>query len=415
MTQRAPIFALVILLLFFLGWFLIEVAAWQGIKTLTRDLQRPLQKGLRITYLTMSALAWIGLILGIFLAMNRSPQRMIWTGYILGYIVLINFPKILFAAFLMLEDVVRYIQKWTSSGDVPLASRRKFISQIGIMLAAVPFTAVLYGIIRGRYDYRIHRVELTFDDLPEAFDGLTVTQISDVHSGSFDSKEDVQRGLDMIQELGSDLIVFTGDIVNEISDEIKPWIPAFAALSAPLGKFSVLGNHDYGDSVRLASPFEKAANLQRLKDYHAEMGFRLLTNQHQSIQKGDSTLNLVGVENWGKLPFPQKGDLDIATKDMADAQFQILLSHDPSHWEEKILPHDLTFHLTLSGHTHGAQLGVEVPGWKWSPVKYRYPQWAGLYQEGKEYLYVNRGFGFIGFPGRVGIWPEITQFTLRKG
>ncbi|MEO1384193.1 MAG: hypothetical protein AAFV78_13260, partial [Bacteroidota bacterium] len=194
MTQRAPIFALVILLLFFLGWFLIELFAWQGIKTLTRDLGRPLQKGLRYTYLTLSALAWIGLILGIFLAMNRSPQRMIWTGYILGYIVLINFPKILFAAFLMLEDVVRYIQKWTSSGDVPLASRRKFISQIGIMLAAVPFTAVLYGIIRGRYDYKIHRVELTFDDLPEAFDGLTVTQISDVHSGSFDSKEDVQRG-----------------------------------------------------------------------------------------------------------------------------------------------------------------------------------------------------------------------------
>ncbi|MEL6133165.1 MAG: metallophosphoesterase, partial [Bacteroidota bacterium] len=343
-----------------------------------------------------------------------TPQNMIWASYILGYMVLINFPKTLFVGFLFLEDISRYLRKWTAKEKVSLPSRRKFISQMGLIIAAVPFTSVLYGIIRGKYDYKIHTVELTFEDLPQAFDGFTLTQLSDVHSGSFDSKEAVQRGLDMVQELGSDLIVFTGDIVNDFAYEIKPWISRFAELSAPYGKFSILGNHDYGDSVRWDSPFEKAANLHQLKEYHAQMGFQLLTNQHVAIEKGGSILNLVGVENWGKVPFPQKGDLDLATRGMSKEQFQILLSHDPSHWEEKVLPHDATFHLTLSGHTHGAQFGVELPGWKWSPVKYRYPQWAGHYQKGKEHLYVNRGFGFIGFPGRVGIWPEITQIVLRK-
>ena len=258
-------------------------------------------------------------------------------------------------------------------------------------------------------------MHLAFDDLPKAFDGFTITQISDIHSGSFDNAAKVNYGVDLINEQQSDVILFTGDIVNNKADELLPWKDAFGRLSAKEGVYSILGNHDYGDYVNWETKEDKEANLQQLFDLQTEMGFTLLRNETHFLEKEGERLALVGVENWGKGGFKKKGDLDKAVATVEAKDFKILLSHDPSHWEAKVLPHPYNFHLTLSGHTHGMQFGIEIPGWfKWSPVKWRYKQWAGLYQENKQWINVNRGFGFLGYPGRVGIWPEITKITLKR-
>lgn len=251
-------------------------------------------------------------------------------------------------------------------------------------------------------------------DLPSAFDGLKVVHISDIHAGSFDDLKEVQKGVEMIQDLNPDLILFTGDLVNQDADEILPYMDLFQSLHAPLGKFSCLGNHDYGTYKKWNSEADLKNNLLKLFRYQQEMGFTLLNNKTAVIQQNNQEICIVGVENWGKPPFPQKGDLNKAIQNINPNAFKILMSHDPTHWEAKVLPHAVEFQLTLSGHTHGMQFGVEIPGIKWSPSKYIYKQWAGLYQSKNQYLYVNRGFGFLGFPGRVGIWPEITEITLRS-
>ena len=286
---------------------------------------------------------------------------------------------------------------------------------MAIGLAAIPFASLLVGMIRGKYNYKVLHYALEFDDLPEAFDGFTLTQISDIHSGSFDNAKKVNYGIDLINQQQSDVILFTGDIVNNKAEELLPWKAAFGRLKAKEGVYSVLGNHDYGDYVEWGSREEKAANLQLLFDTQKEMGFKLLLNETHFIEKGGQRLALVGVENWGKGGFKKAGDLEKAIEEVKADDFKVLLSHDPSHWEAQVLPHPYPFHLTLSGHTHGMQFGIEIPGWfKWSPVKWRYKQWAGLYQENKQWINVNRGFGFLGYPGRVGIWPEITVISLKR-
>jgi uncharacterized protein len=255
-------------------------------------------------------------------------------------------------------------------------------------------------------------VRLAFADLPEAFHGMKLVQISDIHSGSFDDKEAVARGVAMIQAENPDLLVFTGDLVNNLASEIEPYKDLFGSLSAPLGKFAVLGNHDYGDYVQWDSPAAKAANVEAVKQHNTEMGFQMLNNDSLQLTRDGQTIRLAGVENWGKPPFPQHGDLNRALQGVAPEEFTVLLSHDPTHWDMQVRDHAKHVHLTLSGHTHGFQMGIEIPGIKWSPVQWRYKQWAGAYEEGGQYLYVNRGFGYIGFPGRVGIWPEITVIEL---
>jgi predicted MPP superfamily phosphohydrolase len=258
------------------------------------------------------------------------------------------------------------------------------------------------------------RRTLFFDDLPQNFDGFTITQLSDIHSGSFDDEVAVQQGIDLANAQGSDVLLFTGDIVNNVAEEIEHWQQHFAQLTAPMGVFSILGNHDYGDYIEWESKEAKAQNLQKLKDIHGKMGFDLLLNEHRTLRKGDQKITLAGVENWGKPPFPQYGDLNQALQGSAH-NFIVLMSHDPSHWRAKVLDYAQKIHLTLSGHTHGMQFGIEIPGWfKFSPVKWKYPEWADLYTEKGRNLYVNRGFGFLGFPGRVGIMPEITVITLKK-
>lgn len=398
---------------FFVFFGLIQWYAYQAIKTI----------GFNKWMLSIYSLT-IAIIFGNFIyhslfytrATGFTPNFSIAIGTLLALFIF-QFILVLFLAF---EDLIRipqgiyryFIEKGESNY---LPSRRKFISQLAFGLAAIPFASLLLGMIRGKYNYKVLHYALEFDDLPEAFDGFTLTQISDIHSGSFDNAAKVLYGVDLINEQKSDVILFTGDMVNNKAEELLPWKDIFAQLTAPMGKFSILGNHDYGDYVEWSSKEEKKQNLESLIQTQEEMGFSILLNETHFFEKDGQRLALVGVENWGKGGFKKKGDLDKAVQEVSEDDFKILLSHDPSHWEEKVLPHPYPFQLTLSGHTHGMQFGIEIPGWfKWSPVKWRYKQWAGLYTEQKQWINVNRGFGFIGYPGRVGIWPEITKITLKR-
>ena len=294
--------------------------------------------------------------------------------------------------------------------------RRRFVSQIALGIATIPFISLLYGMTIGKYNFKVIRQQIFFNDLPEEFDGTTITQISDIHSGSFDEDTDkIKYAIDLINEQNSDLLLFTGDIVNTHATEMDPWIDTFKGLYTPkLGKFSILGNHDYGTYVEWDSEKEEKQNFENIKAIHKKIDFQLMLNENVKLKKGNSEIVLVGVENWGR-KFGKKGDLKKATADVKPSDFKILMSHDPSHWDE-VVQHDADhYHLTLSGHTHGLQFGIEIPGWfKWSPVQYVYKQWAGLYENAGRYIYVNRGFGFHAYPGRVGIMPEITVIELKK-
>jgi predicted MPP superfamily phosphohydrolase len=347
-----------------------------------------------------------------------------WTaamGYAIGLFLMVFTFQAVVLLFLFLEDIIRMPQglysyftgqKW---GNSYLPERRKFISQLAIGLAALPFSSLLYGMYKGRYNYKVLRYEMAYEDLPEAFDGFTITQISDIHCGSFDNSEKVQYGIDLINAQKSDVILFTGDFVNNTTSELLPWMDLFATLKAPQGKFSVMGNHDYGDYMNWPSEAAKKENFEAFKAAHQKMGFQLLLNQAAFIEKEKQRLAIVGVENWGAGGFKKAGDLDQALAPVATADFKVLMSHDPSHWEAKVLPHPEKIHLTLSGHTHGMQFGIEIPGWfKWSPVQWRYKQWAGIYEHDQQRLNVNRGFGYLAYPGRVGMWPEISVITLKR-
>jgi len=271
----------------------------------------------------------------------------------------------------------------------------------------------LYGMIFGKYKYQLISHTLYFDDLPEQFDGFKLVQISDVHAGSFNNPKAVQRGIDLINAQKADVFVFTGDLVNNKAEEIKPWISTFSQIKAPYGQFSILGNHDYGDYVPWKNDLEKRNNLQQLKTYHQELGFQLLMDNHVQLIKGDQHIILAGVENWG-IGFGERGDLKKALAGTSTDEFKILLSHDPSHWESQVKNFSNKVQLTLAGHTHGMQFGLEAFGIKWSPVKYRYAHWAGIKEENGRILNINRGFGFLGFSGRIGIWPEVTLIEFKK-
>ena len=392
---------------------LIQVYAFQAVKTFTSN---------RIVHI----LYWIVVIFILALFYGQSLYYVSSRGFshFMSYSLGLFFSLFLFQSFLILflflEDIIRlpqalyrYVTTQQTEGMLP--ERRKFISQIALGLAAIPFTALLIGMVRGKYNYKVLKYTLTFDDLPDAFDGLTLAQISDIHSGSFDNPEKVAYGVDLVNQQNPDLILFTGDIVNNKTTELYPYQSIFSKLSAPMGVYSILGNHDYGDYVDWESEAAKRQNMEDLKRVQKEMGFHLLLNESVSLEKEGEKISLVGVENWGKGRFKKAGDLEKAVADVAPEDFKILLSHDPSHWEAQVLSHPFPFHLTLSGHTHGMQFGIDIPGViKWSPAKWRYKQWAGIYNQGQQYLNVNRGFGYLAYPGRVGIWPEISLITLKK-
>lgn len=367
------------------------------------------------------SLATIAFVLYAFLNFDRSigQNRLSMAG--LGCFLLLLLPKLLITFLLVLEDSIRVMvagyKSVSRQGITPskLPGRRRFISITALSLAAVPFLGLLHGIFVGKYNFRVIRKSLFFEDLPEAFDGFTITQFSDLHSGSFDDPEKIAYAVNLINDTKPDLLLFTGDIVNSKAAEMHPWIAVFSELVTPaFGKFSILGNHDYGEYLIWNSDREKEENFNAIKDLHNRIGFDLILNEHRVIAKGKHTIKLIGVENWGR-GFKKAGDLKKASSGIKKEDFKILMSHDPSHWDSEVKDHPLHFHLTLSGHTHGLQFGIEIPGWlKWSPVQYVYKYWAGLYEVAGRYLYVNRGFGFHAYPGRVGIWPEITVLELKK-
>ena len=390
---------------------ILEIYTFQALKTVSKN------KLLRYGFLLVSVLVYINFFATVFSYDRRdgqTPQFQLSMGLVLTLLI----PKLIIVLLLFGEDIYRFFVKiisaLSSSETKEIPGRRKFISQLALGLAAIPFVSFIYGIIQGKYNYKVLKYQLTFDDLPEAFDGYTITQISDIHSGSFTNKEKIQYGVDLINEQNSDLLLFTGDIVNNTADEMNDWIDVFAQLKAKDGKYSILGNHDYGDYMKWEKPEDKVKNFEEIKNVHQKIGFDLLLDEHRYLEKNNQKIALLGVENWGK-GFNQKGDLEKASKGVVKEDFKILMSHDPSHWEYKVKKDNFNYHLTLSGHTHGLQMGIEIPGFfKWSPSQYVYKQWAGLYEEFGRYINVNRGFGYHAFPGRVGIWPEITVIELKK-
>ena len=317
---------------------------------------------------------------------------------------------------LLLEDITRLIKaifrKPTNAPRIP--SRRKFVSTLGWGLAAIPFASILYSIFKGKYNYKVWKYTLYFDNLPKAFDGYRITQISDIHCGSFDNYEKIRYGVELINSQKSDVILFTGDLVNNLANEVHNWKSLFATLQAPDGVFSIMGNHDYGDYSSWETPEAKQQNLEHLFQLQKQMGWQLLLNEHCYLERNGEKIALIGVENWGHGRFSKYGDLNKAMEGVNTEDFKILMSHDPTHWQEVVLPENKDVQLTLSGHTHGMQCGIEIPGWlKWSPSQYIYKYWGGMYEEDGKYLNVNRGFGYHAFPGRLGVWPEITVIELK--
>jgi len=346
-----------------------------------------------------------------------NPAKSYAFGFLLAFMSL----NLVIVPILLGEDIIRIVlglyDKLVTTKEVfYLPSRRKFISQVALGLAAVPFTSLLYGMYKGKYRFRVLEYVLHFEDLPEAFDGYKITQVSDIHSGSFDNRKKIEYGVNLIKAQNSDVVLFTGDMVNNKSSEMVPWADLFSQIKAKDGVYSVLGNHDYGDYIDWPSTDAKAQNLADLVQLQKTMGYDVLLNESRFIERNGQRIAIMGVENWGKGGFKKVGDLQKTKANVKPEDFKILMTHDPSHWEAEVLKDDYHYHLTLSGHTHGMQFGIEIPGWiKWSPVKWRYKQWAGIYEQLGQYINVNRGFGYLGYPGRVGIWPEVTVITLKKG
>ncbi|MFD2908949.1 metallophosphoesterase [Flavobacterium ardleyense] len=393
---------------------ILEIYAFQAFKTVIKS------RGFFVFYFITSAIALLYIMYQLY-HFDRSIGQTPKTMMTMGLLLLLYVPKLLLTIILFGEDIIRFFggiftffSKNESEGFLP--ERRRFVSQIAMGIAIIPFASFLYGMTKGKYNFKVIKQTIYFPDLPEAFEGTTITHISDVHSGSFDDAEKIEFAIDLINEQNSDLVLFTGDLVNTHAIEMDPWIDTFKRIHNPkFGKYSVLGNHDYGEYIDWPTKEEKATNFEGIKAIHGKMDFKLLLNEHIKIKKDDQELALVGVENWGR-NFGERGDLDVAGNGLTKDDFKILMSHDPSHWDEKVQHDAKHYHLTLSGHTHGMQFGIEIPGWiKWSPVQYVYKQWAGLYSNSGRYVYVNRGFGFHAYPGRVGIMPEITVIELKKG
>ncbi len=365
---------------------------------------------------------WIALVL---FNVNTNPEFKNYktTYYLVGVTMLFYLPKVVFSLFIFSDDIlllfrniIGYFTPTDTSSSGENISRLKFLYQLGIGAATIPFIGTAYGMIKGRYDFGVKNIPVKLPNLPASFEGLTMVQLSDLHLGSFfNDKEPVAKAFQMVKDLNPDILVVTGDWVNNFAHEAEGWIEEFKSLPAHMAKLAIVGNHDYGDYSQWPSADKKRQNFDRLLEIHKEMGFQSLMNENVVFDKNGDKLAVIGVENWGVKPFPQHGDLAKAKQGTEGVPVKILLSHDPSHFEEVVTKGHPDIDLTLSGHTHGAQFGVELGNIKWSPVKYKYPRWAGLYEVAHQKLYVNRGFGYLAFPGRIGMPPEITYFTFNKG
>ena len=396
---------------------LAEYYGYQAVRTATQHLEPGARRGAATGYWVLTVGVWA---LAIWAGSTRQTGNTILKSYLMSLPLLLLAGKLFMLLPLLLEDLTR-LGRWaagasarpagTAAGAIP---RSEFLAKLALGIGAVPAVALLWGMVKGGTDYTVRRVPLRFPNLPPAFDGFKVLQISDLHTGSFNSTEPLERAVGIITEQGADLSLMTGDLVNTRATEVEPHIPALRGIRSELPIFSSLGNHDYGDYVAWESPAEKRVNLERLMRNHASMGWTLLNDASHTIERGGDKISILGIQNSSShANFHTYGNLPQAHAASGDAPFKILLSHDPSYWETHILNYP-DIDLTLSGHTHGMQFGVNLPFLKWSPVQYVYKQWAGLYEKGRQKLYVNVGLGFLGYPGRVGFLPEITVFELRR-
>lgn len=407
--------------IFFIVSVLIEFYFIQAVKTFVQDFS--IHKKNVILYTAYSLMA-LSIIMGVISVIYPPPNWNAFFRYILSIIMILLICKLLGSVFLLMDDVVRLF-RWIYSlfahpkNEVVDASqgisRLKFFSQLAVTFTVIPAIGFIYGVVRGAYKYRVHKVKVSSPNIPAEFNGFKIVQLSDIHVGSFMSIDPITRAFDIVMQQGADMILFTGDLVNNVTSETHGYEEQFKRLQAPYGVFSILGNHDYGDYVEWENKEAKQANLNALKNKQKDFGWRLLMNEHVPIEKDGVKIALLGIENWGgNMRFPRYGKLHEAYAGAENYPFKILMSHDPSHWDMQVTLEYPEIDLTLSGHTHGMQMGIDIPGFKWSPVQYIYKNWAGLYKQDKQFLYVNRGLGFLGYPGRIGIWPEITVIELQK-
>lgn len=404
---------------------LIDLYTYKGLIGLIRGRSNKFRLRASVFYLAFS-LTMIALFALLYLYYQKSPedparyQRLIW--FNAAFIAFFIF-KLVYIIFEGLEDIKSGFRKLTRKQNYKeppppldsMVSRREFIRKTGVITAALPFLGVLHGVGWGRFRFTVHHTEIKFPNLPEAFDGLRIVQLSDAHLGGFyGNREKLEEVVSIIQDIKPDMLLFTGDMVNNFASEMEGWSSMWSRMHAPMGKFSILGNHDYGDYSSWPAPAAKKANLNAIIRQEEEMGFRVLLNENVAIERNGERIYLAGVENWGLPPFKQYGDLDKAMQGVPEEAFVVLMSHNPDHWVKHI-NEKTRIPLTLSGHTHGFQFGLEIGNFKISPVQLIYKYWAGLYKSDNQYLYVNRGLGYLAFPGRVGIWPEITLIEMKRG
>lgn len=389
-------------------FLLLEVYIYQAIRTLTDN------SWIKAGYWVIT-LAVYGLFAYEITHFNRADRSTVRMQIMISVFLVFILPKIFIVLFLLIDDIFRtggYLVGLARPTENFFPERRKFLSLMGLGLGGVLSALFIDGITFGKYRHKVRKVKVKLSNLPKSFQGYKIIQISDVHSGSFSDPSRLEHAITLINEQNPDLVLFTGDMVNNVADEFKPFIPLFSKIKAKDGKFAVLGNHDYGDYVNWTSLDAKKQNLEALISYEKQAGFDMLRNENRIIEKNGEKLYILGVENWGLKPFPQFGKLDDALKDVPESATKILMSHDPTHFDYVVKKHPGNVHLTLSGHTHGMQFGLDLKNIKWSPVQYKYPKWADLYESEGKMLYVNRGFGVLGYPGRVGVLPEITLFEL---
>ncbi len=390
----------------------VDFYTFLGVRKLTSEIKSPrTRRFIHWTYWILCIAALLEVLSSLLLLRVFGDQYLFFFSVSFSVYICFSSMKFVLLLFLLGNDIYRPIARLFHSR---FPKRSGKVTWIGLAFSVLSLFICMFGVTYGKYFYKVRHETLYFEHLPPAFDGFKIVAIADVHAGSFKRAKPVQRGIDLINKQQGDVIVFAGDLVNSRSEEFAPWIKYFKQLHAPCGQYSILGNHDYGDYARWPGEKEKEDNLELLKKYHAETGFRLLLNEHVTLEKDGQHIVLLGVENWGK-GFGYKGDLGKAMEGVDTSDFKILLTHDPSHWEEQVKNNPADIQLSISGHTHGMQLGIEIPGFvKWSPAQYMYPHWAGLTEENGRYLYVTRGFGFLGLPGRIGIRPEITVIELRR-
>ena len=425
--NRILFFVLIGLVFLLMDWYV-----YQAIRTVSRNVSGEAQRVIFLVYWGFTALS-VGIFLFIQLAppdlIGRHTRTFLYAGIMIPY-----FSKFFAVLFILIDDIGRFF-RWVASlfyrpdvreaandatriniPQTDMITRSDFLMKTALVAGAIPLVGFSWGILSGAHDYRVRRVKLALKNLPSGFEGMRIAQLSDIHSGSFFNKTAVKGGVEMLLNQKPDLIFFTGDLVNNTAEEVSNYIDIFRRVKAPLGVFSILGNHDYGDYVAWPNQQVKRQNLANLKEAHRLLGWNLMLDENQILTQNGDKIALIGIENWGAGErWPKYGNLAKAYEGTREYPVKLLLSHDPSHWDAQVRPTFPDIDAMFAGHTHGMQFGVEIGGFKWSPSQYVYPQWAGLYQQNGQQLYVNRGYGYLGYPGRVGILPEITIFELTRG